>query len=964
MAYMVDRKAPYSGIANLMALQGRMGDTELVHMSKPEIRGLQSLGEITINPDTGLPEAFNLKSMLPVVGAIAGTMLLGPGIGTALGGGTFGSIGGAAIGSALGSFGGGVLAGKSIGDAAKGAAFSAATTAVTAGLFPSGFDLPTTPTPTPVASAITGPELFRASGSVPTVAPSFPVADAIGNFFSPSATPAVTQAATKTVAEPSLVSKALGFAKDNPLLTAGGLGLVGGLMGQEEQQQLAYQEPVYKRKLEDQVSLEGGEQVAALTPEEYEQIYTQGGGTQEQITSLQSPFRYVPKSTYASHGGLIGLAEGGAVQKFLDSEGAEAPSNSPSTSTPQSASYSIDPVTGAYKGTTPLDMARNVASVVGLFSPAAAAVSGIMSLSNFFSNIANPNVAISSAPVAGQVGISSPFGMFSSQAPQIAAMREDIARDVYGPLGGPDMRGTGPAAADMSISGVQSPGAGFDYSLDDTGEDGAGISGEEDGQMGNDDPSMGTSDMKTGGLIGLKDGGMVTVQPGDTLTKIAKETGTSIEDLASLNNITNRNMIKVGQQLKISEGDSGLDIASIKENIKDFVSKLSDLPEEVRSGIMSILPEGMLESFNKSEVEDTSPKKGNVVNTAPREGEPGSASNPIYVGPPPKVTPLKEEEKKKETGDTTDSKQVEQSEYPRPPEMPSTLSDMRVEQSDSNKRYFNDIVKPLEFSDYLYTDKDETHFNPKTNSYKAYKDSRGYLTFGPGVRVDKALKKLFKVQKFEEGKSELPRDEIDKIALKRWDKSIQEAKKLTNLPDDKVKPFAEMVYQMGETGVGKFTNMLKAVKEGDFEYAAIHALDSDWAKQMDKTTDEEYKGEAGSDRAAKVANRIQALGFPARAKGGNIGHYFQGQVDGGGDGQSDNVRFKVDARSKSDPSGALLSVDEYVLPADVVSMMGNGSSNAGASKLDNFVKSVRKESFGTAKQQKPYNTERGLSALV
>jgi hypothetical protein len=117
------------------------------------------------------------------------------------------------------------------------------------------------------------------------------------------------------------------------------------------------------------------------------------------------------------------------------------------------------------------------ASVVGLFSPAAAAVSGIMSLSNFFSNIANPNVAISSAPVAGQVGISSPFGMFSSQAPQIAAMREDIARDIDGP----DMRGTGPAAADMSISGVQSPGAGFDYSLDDTGEDGAGISGEEDG---------------------------------------------------------------------------------------------------------------------------------------------------------------------------------------------------------------------------------------------------------------------------------------------------------------------------------------------------------------------------------------------------------------------------------------------------------------------------------------------------
>jgi hypothetical protein len=181
--------------------------------------------------------------------------------------------------------------------------------------------------------------------------------------------------------------------------------------------------------------------------------------------------------------------------------------------------------------------------------------------------------------------------------------------------------------------------------------------------------------------------------------------------------------------------------------------------------------------------------------------------------------------------------------------------------------------------------------------------------------------------------------------------------------------------------------MIKAAKEGDFEYAAIHALDSKWARQIHaaprkitedndpvlyeelmRNVDEEYSykedSTVPSNRVGEVANRIQALGFPARAKGGNIGHYFQGQVDGGGDGQSDNVRFKVDARSKSDPSGALLSVDEYVLPADVVSMMGNGSSNAGASKLDNFVKSVRKESFGTTKQQKPYNTERGLSALV
>ena len=49
---------PLQGISNLMKMQGRMGDTELVHMTKPEVKGLASLGVLTTNPNTGLPEAF------------------------------------------------------------------------------------------------------------------------------------------------------------------------------------------------------------------------------------------------------------------------------------------------------------------------------------------------------------------------------------------------------------------------------------------------------------------------------------------------------------------------------------------------------------------------------------------------------------------------------------------------------------------------------------------------------------------------------------------------------------------------------------------------------------------------------------------------------------------------------------------------------------------------------------------
>jgi len=118
MALMVNRDAPYSGLSSLMAMQGRYGDTELVHMSKPEIQGLASLGQLTINPDTGLPEAFSLKRILPIAAGIAGSILL-PAAAPALAG-SLGATGAAALGTGLGTFGGGLLAGQKPGEALLG----------------------------------------------------------------------------------------------------------------------------------------------------------------------------------------------------------------------------------------------------------------------------------------------------------------------------------------------------------------------------------------------------------------------------------------------------------------------------------------------------------------------------------------------------------------------------------------------------------------------------------------------------------------------------------------------------------------------------------------------------------------------------------------------------------------------------------------------------------------------------
>lgn len=124
MAMIINRDAPLGGLSNLMALKGRMGDTELVHMSKPEVRSLQSLGQLSVNPSTGLPEARGLQSILPLIAGTAASFFL-PALAPSIFGsaGTFGALGGAAAG-ALGSGVGSLLSGQSMDKALFGAALS------------------------------------------------------------------------------------------------------------------------------------------------------------------------------------------------------------------------------------------------------------------------------------------------------------------------------------------------------------------------------------------------------------------------------------------------------------------------------------------------------------------------------------------------------------------------------------------------------------------------------------------------------------------------------------------------------------------------------------------------------------------------------------------------------------------------------------------------------------------------
>jgi hypothetical protein len=98
------------------------------------------------------------------------------------------------------------------------------------------------------------------------------------------------------------------------------------------------------------------------------------------------------------------------------------------------------------------------------------------------------------------------------------------------------------------------------------------------------------------------------------------------------------------------------------------------------------------------------------------------------------------------------------------------------------------------------------------------------------------------------------------------------------------------------------------------------------------------------------------------------GGEFAGHLQGVGDGMSDQIPFRVVPQTPQDvpnaPDMAVLSTDEYVFPADAVSMLGNGSSDAGAKILDSAVKNVRRASIGTPKQIKQINGQQVLQGAL
>jgi hypothetical protein len=114
-----------------------------------------------------------------------------------------------------------------------------------------------------------------------------------------------------------------------------------------------------------------------------------------------------------------------------------------------------------------------------------------------------------------------------------------------------------------------------------------------------------------------------------------------------------------------------------------------------------------------------------------------------------------------------------------------------------------------------------------------------------------------------------------------------------------------------------------------------------------------YGGSVDDEPGFDDFNEYTGGGIASMAKGGMPPRF----LSGGGDGMSDDIKATINGKQP-----ARLADGEFVIPADVVSHLGNGSSKAGAKRLYNMMDKVRVARTGNKKQGKEINPNKFLLA--
>ena len=128
-----------------------------------------------------------------------------------------------------------------------------------------------------------------------------------------------------------------------------------------------------------------------------------------------------------------------------------------------------------------------------------------------------------------------------------------------------------------------------------------------------------------------------------------------------------------------------------------------------------------------------------------------------------------------------------------------------------------------------------------------------------------------------------------------------------------------------------------------------------WGKQFGSSISPEERTTFQRAAQPEIAARPATQGIPIKplAQGGITGLKQGTYLRGSTDGMADKLDTTID-----DSQAAKLSHGEFVIPADVVSHLGNGNSDAGADRLYAMMDKIRKARTGTKEQGKKINPDK------
>jgi hypothetical protein len=128
-------------------------------------------------------------------------------------------------------------------------------------------------------------------------------------------------------------------------------------------------------------------------------------------------------------------------------------------------------------------------------------------------------------------------------------------------------------------------------------------------------------------------------------------------------------------------------------------------------------------------------------------------------------------------------------------------------------------------------------------------------------------------------------------------------------------------------------------------------------------TTEEEKDKKEDENNNDEAPALDLLSFFSFAEGGMVPEHPMGQPEFYSEGGAGTTYIQGRGDGTSDQIPAMVANSEFVLPADIVSALGNGSSESGADILDQFIKTIREHKHSNSPDELPPESKGPLEYL-